>query len=112
MLNNVLHAVSISSDDSEEEFDVEMMRKELSGSDPSDYAIRVRSMQVQYVISDEGDESGKQKMNSTIQYNVCSYRVPMQVHRSNGELQAPERHCQKKVQLQLYIGKNFQHVSM
>ena len=47
--------VDISSDDSEEDFDVETVRKELSGSDPSDRAMRIRSKAVKYVVSDEED---------------------------------------------------------
>ena len=43
--------INISSDDCED-FDVETMRKELLGSDPSDRAMRVKNS-VKYIVSDE-----------------------------------------------------------
>ena len=43
--------INITSDDSED-FDVETMRKELLGSDPSDRAMRVK-IPVKYIVSDE-----------------------------------------------------------
>ena len=45
--------INISSDDSED-FDVELMRKELLGSDRSDRAMCVKKP-VKYIVSDEDD---------------------------------------------------------